>query len=149
MTARAMSCAIHAVFCGLARARGLSRFDGYHFANYGPDNGLPNTTVNSVLETRNGWYWIATDKGAARFNPSGATLPRDSQQPVNATQPLADNGPALTRFEVFPLGDNAKTNTVTALLEDSAGRLWAGTQDGLFLWDAAHSLRTRPSALPA
>src|SRR5215217_6120607 len=50
---------------------GLSRFDGYQFTNYTTDDGLADRRVNDLLETRSGIYWIATDAGLCRFNPTG------------------------------------------------------------------------------
>ena len=33
---------------------GLSRFDGYTFTTFGVDDGLPDASVNDLLETRSG-----------------------------------------------------------------------------------------------
>ena len=50
---------------------GLSRFDGYTFTNYGVEQGLPHPTINDLLETRSGVYWVATNGGGVcRLNPS-------------------------------------------------------------------------------
>src|SRR2546428_1648472 len=50
---------------------GLSRFDGYTFTNFGPDQGLPHANVTDLLETRSGEYWVGTYGGMVRFNPKG------------------------------------------------------------------------------
>jgi len=51
---------------------GLSRFDGYRFVTYTMEHGLPNPTINDLLETRDGSHWIATNGGGvSRFNPRG------------------------------------------------------------------------------
>src|SRR5207249_1264269 len=50
---------------------GISRFDGYGFATYGVDHGLPSPVVNDLLETRGGRYWVATGAGLCLFNPMG------------------------------------------------------------------------------
>jgi ligand-binding sensor domain-containing protein len=37
----------------------LSRFDGFHFTNYGRREGILNTLINDVTEDRLGRLWIA------------------------------------------------------------------------------------------
>ena len=58
-------------FLWFCTAEGLSRFDGYAFANFGTDQGLPHAHVNDLLETRGGDYWVATNAGLVRFDPKG------------------------------------------------------------------------------
>src|SRR5579864_5635257 len=92
-------------------SEGLSRFDGYEFHNYGRRNGLPHRVVNDVLETRGGELWIATAGGLCQYAPKGS-----GQQ----------------KFRVHPIGDNDRTSFINVLLEDSLGRVWCGTDAGLF-----------------
>ena len=40
----------------------------YHHVVWGPEQGLEGFSVNDILETRDGYIWIATDEGLARFN---------------------------------------------------------------------------------
>ncbi len=66
--------------------------------------GLPDDSVTAVLQTRDGYLWVGTSSGLARFDG--------------------------VRFVTMP-SRSAKTNSsicVTTLCEDSAGRLWIGTQ---------------------
>jgi ligand-binding sensor domain-containing protein/two-component sensor histidine kinase len=106
---------------------GLSRFDGVRFVTYTMADGLPHATVNGVMQTRDGTYWICTNGGGiARFSPDG--------------QP---------RFTAVAIGDSIPANRVNVLYEDRAGRLWAGTDNGLYLRDAGDEQGAfRPARLP-
>jgi signal transduction histidine kinase/ligand-binding sensor domain-containing protein len=91
---------------------GLSRFDGESFRNYGTQNGLPNASISSLLETRDGTLWIGTMDGLCRFAP---------------------DGPAERLFECRRLGSTPLASIVLALVEDrTTATIWAGTADGLF-----------------
>ncbi len=98
---------------------GLSRFDGYSFVTYDTRHGLSAPTINYLIETRAGVYWVATNGGGVcRFSPDAAgTMAQNS-------------GPLFTAYKV---GDTRVTNNVNILYEDRENRLWAGTDDGLFL----------------
>ncbi|HJQ67418.1 MAG TPA: two-component regulator propeller domain-containing protein [Blastocatellia bacterium] len=94
---------------------GVSRFDGYRFTNYGANDGLTIVSTNDLIETRRGVYWVATNGGGVcRLNP----------------RPEANS-----RFTVYRVGGEPETNRVNVLYEDRAGRLWAGTDAGLFVLD--------------
>src|SRR5437016_2094439 len=56
-------------FLWFATAEGLSRFDGYGFANQTESTGLPHRIVRQVLIGRHGNYWLATPAGLVRFRP--------------------------------------------------------------------------------
>src|SRR5580658_9467478 len=60
---------------------GLSRFDGYSFTNYGPQQGLLPNGINDLLETRTGEYWLATNGGLIRFDPASAVHKFTAFQP--------------------------------------------------------------------
>ena len=66
-------------------ADGLSRFDGYTFTNFGPDQGLPQSSVNDLLETRAGEYWVATNDGLVFFDPKGRPGRRAVDEKTAAT----------------------------------------------------------------
>ena len=73
--------------------------------------GLPDNLVTAVLQSRDGYLWVGTSGGLARFD-------------------------GVRFVPVFPVFDKTnKTIRVVALCEDSIGRLWVGTQgDGLFCY---------------
>ncbi|MCM2255449.1 MAG: PAS domain S-box protein [Vicinamibacteria bacterium] len=70
------------------------------------DQGLPNATVNAVLQTREGYLWLGTFEGLARFDG------------VRFTVFNRANTPAL------------RNNGIRALCEDREGGLWIGTNGG-------------------
>src|SRR5881396_1759174 len=70
------------------------------------ENGLPQNSVNAILQTRDGYLWIGTFGGLARFDG--------------------------VKFTVFDAGntEGLKSSRIFALCEDHAGNLWIGTENG-------------------
>ena len=100
---------------------GLSRFDGYGFTNYGKEQGLPGRIVNDFIETGDGSFWVATNEGVCRFNPD----------------PASPGGAPARRFVLYHLGTPANVDRVNVICEDHNGRIWCGTDAGLFRLDRA------------
>ena len=115
----------HSVWC--AAGRGLYRVipsgDGFRMIEV--DIGLPNQTesdriVRAVLEDEHGTLWVGAGSGLYQRRPDGQT----------------------TRVTT---SDGLPVNEVKALAIDKAGRLWAGTREGLSLLDRdAVDARRRP-----
>ncbi|HXQ71676.1 MAG TPA: two-component regulator propeller domain-containing protein, partial [Pyrinomonadaceae bacterium] len=78
----------------------------YRFDSWTTDNGLPQNSIYSIIQTRDGYLWIATFDGLVRFDG--------------------------VQFKVFNKSNTKglSTNRFTALYEDKDGTLWAGTSDG-------------------
>ncbi|MCP4675662.1 MAG: response regulator [Deltaproteobacteria bacterium] len=105
--------------------------------------GLPSDTVRSVIQTQDGYIWIGTDAGLARFNGMklsvfGTTLPellegRDIRALVEDNQGvlwIATDDGLWTRkdndFSSLPTGGK---NDITALLSNDRA-MWVGTRGG-------------------
>ncbi len=73
-------------------------------------DGLPSDRVRAVLQTREGYIWVATFNGIARFDG------------VQFQQFNDANTPEL------------RNNLVNCLFEDADGRLWAGSDTGEISW---------------
>ncbi|HEV3201929.1 MAG TPA: two-component regulator propeller domain-containing protein [Bryobacteraceae bacterium] len=116
-------------FLWFGTAEGLSRFDGYGFANQTEGTGLPHGSVRQVLIGRHGNYWLATSAGLVRFRPD---LPQSNADRMIVIRP---NGkPEAARISV--------------LLEDRGGTLWCGTEAGLYTIDDTASRTPRLAEAP-
>jgi len=95
----------------ICTSAGLSRFDGAHFQNFGVAQGLPFPSLNDLIETPEGDFWLASNGGGViRFSLSSATR----------------------RFEAFSVSSAPTSNRVNRLLRTPDGTIWAGTDGGLF-----------------
>jgi ligand-binding sensor domain-containing protein/two-component sensor histidine kinase len=106
---------------------GLSRFDGAEFVTYRTSDGLPDPWVTDLLTTRDGMYWVATNGGVATFEPLTRHLPQDGQH-------QAAQG-AGRSFSSVAFDGSSLHRQVRVLLEDRAGRVWAGGAGGLSVLD--------------
>jgi signal transduction histidine kinase/ligand-binding sensor domain-containing protein len=55
---------------------GLSRFDGSRFVTYQIGETDPPSGIESLMETRNGDYWISTTSGLYRYRSSHSSVPK-------------------------------------------------------------------------
>jgi signal transduction histidine kinase/ligand-binding sensor domain-containing protein len=78
----------------------------YRFDIWTAESGLPQNTVRDILQTRDGYLWVGTLDGLARFDG------------VHFTVFNKANSPGLT------------SNGILALYEDREGDLWVGLTDG-------------------
>jgi len=80
----------------------------FQFDSWTTENGLPQNSVNDILQTRDGYLWLATFGGLVRFDG--------------------------VRFVVFDTStDGIRSARARRLHEDAHGTLWAGTDDGMVI----------------
>jgi hypothetical protein len=83
----------------------MAQYGPYHFDHWTMENGLPQNTVNTVAQTRDGYVWVTTFDGLARFDG--------------------------VRFTVFDKGNSRgiNSNRFIQLYETADGTLLLGTED--------------------
>lgn len=89
------------------------------------DDGLPQNTVNSILQTQDGYLWIGTNGGLARFDG--------------------------IQFQIFNrrTTPELRSNQINSLYQDTHGVLWVSTAKGLVSLGGNHWSRLGvPDGLP-
>ncbi len=122
----------------------------FTFQSWRSEQGLPQDRVRALAQTSDGYLWVGTDDGVARFDgvrfvsyglpeglPSGPvrTLFGDS----HGSLWIGSVGEGLIRwqggrFTTFTMADGLPSDSISALAEDNEGRLWIGTDAGLAWW---------------
>lgn len=102
------------IFFAISLFTGVSAQNGsealYVVTLYNESNGLPTGEANEVLQTSDGYIWIGSYGGLIRYDG--------------------------TSFRNFSLGGEIASSSIRGLFEDSAGRLWIGTNDaGVFVME--------------
>ena len=113
------------------------------------DDGLPNNAVSDVRQTRDGYLWIATWAGLARFDgarftPIADDLQNDHVRVVLEAREgsmwigLSGGGVVQWRGRVVRTVETRDLRSaidVRALVEDADGRIWAATDKGVTVID--------------
>ncbi len=114
------------------------------FVNYTTDDGLSQSTVNSILQDKKGYLWFATWSGISRFDGKIFTYYTSEDGLVNngVLSMLEDNQGDLwfgtyngvsklagDTWTSFTTEDGLPGNDVWAILEDREGNIWIGTQN--------------------
>lgn len=141
----------------------------YALDRWGIEEGLPVKTVTALLQTRDGYLWVGTQEGLARFDGLRFHVfdKRNTALRVNNVETLFESrdgtlwvgtrGAGLMRYRdglltPHPLNDSLANGRISAIGEDEAGALWVSTFDaGLYRFDAGGGLRrfTTEDGLPS
>ncbi len=121
----------------------------YQHRSWQIEEGLPQNSVQAIAQTKDGYIWLATQEGLARFDGVRFTVFDNRNTPelkANNIQTLyvdragvlwiGSEGGGLTRlsgsrFTSYTTADGLADNIVESIFEDDAGYLWVGTSRGL------------------
>ena len=112
------------------------------------EQGLPQNTVPAIVQTKDGYLWVGTELGLARFDGLHFTIFDKSNTPElksNVVDALIEDhsgdlwigtaGGGLTRlrkgrFHTYTTKQGLSSDSVLSLLEDRTGAIWIGTDGG-------------------
>jgi signal transduction histidine kinase/ligand-binding sensor domain-containing protein len=111
------------------------------------EQGLPQDTIRAIAQTTDGYLWLGTDEGLARFdgydfvifNKENSALPSNSITALSAGAGgnlWIGTAEGLTcyrdkRFTTYKTKDGLPDNTITAVCQDHSGIVWSVA--GVFL----------------
>src|SRR5579864_1142385 len=148
---RAICVAVLLVIMTAAGARGQTKsIKQYVHHLWTAADGLPENAVTTVYRTRDGYLWVGTPEGLARFNGKDFKVFDQTNTPAlhsnDAGVLLEDNkeealwigsfSGGLTRYshgqwQSFTEKNGLPANYVVSLANDGQGNLWVGTAKGL------------------
>ena len=116
------------------------------------EEGLPQNSVNAILQTRDGYLWLGTFGGLARFDGVKFTIFNSGNTPGLKSNRIlslyedrsgtlwigAETGEVMTLkgavAQTFTTNDGLPGGLVWCFHEDAAGTMWIGTTKGLLQW---------------
>ncbi|GLX79892.1 hypothetical protein tinsulaeT_32320 [Thalassotalea insulae] len=105
----------HHGFMWFGSQEGLHRFDGHQFVSYHHDASVPSSlgsdVISRLLVDRNNHLWVATRGGGLNL--------------------FQENTHDFRHFTTKTLDTALTDNSVNEILEDSEGKIWVGTENGL------------------
>lgn len=99
------------IWIGLYAGGALFRYDGRQFTRFKRSEGVPAGTINGLLVDHSGRLWIASGSGGLGL--------------------VENPGSAQFRVRAYNTGNGLASNTIHCIVEDNAGRIYAGTQKGV------------------
>jgi len=121
----------------------------YVVDNWQIPEGLPQTSAQAIARTRDGYLWVGTQEGLARFDGVRFTVYDSGTEPAIPNKDICvlevdSNGRLWVgtrsgiatyengRFSSFNRIPELEHAYVRAIVEGSGGRFWVGTENGLF-----------------
>ena len=122
----------------------------YQYENWTTDDGLPQNSVLDIVQTHDGYLWIGTYSGVARFDGvrfKVYSMSTDSLLLDNAAVDIYEDslqnifvafrGGGLVRISrgtidrIWTTSDGLLSNIVWCVSEDNDGVIWVGTDEGI------------------
>jgi diguanylate cyclase (GGDEF)-like protein len=122
---------------------------GMAFASWGTEEGLPSNIALDIAQTPDGYLWLASYDGVARFDGVSFRVFNEADIPgvIRASFWRVAVDPAGTvwaaserdglarlaggRWTLYRTREGLKSDWVTAVLPDTGGVLWIGTRNGV------------------
>ncbi len=139
--------------------------DSYRVRIFTEDHGLVTNNLTALAQTPDGYLWLGSYGGLARFDGVRFTMFTRENTPIlpsNTIRSLFTDregtlwiGAAggLLRYDArgfqrVPLPEESPSERVLAIAQDSGGVLWFGTRNGVVVQDGGHLRRLAPEGPP-
>jgi ligand-binding sensor domain-containing protein/signal transduction histidine kinase len=116
------------------------------------ENGLPQNTVQAIAQTQDGYLWVGTQEGLARFDGLNFTVFDKENTPAfksNDIRFLVEDREGRLwistsyglvcrhngQFTSFTIKEGLPDNSIGPVVEDTSGNVWIGTAGGLTRFD--------------
>jgi signal transduction histidine kinase/ligand-binding sensor domain-containing protein len=137
-----------AATAGVAAAATAPSQSDYFLRVWKTDDGLPENSVTAVVQGRDGYLWLATYAGLARFDGVRFTIYNSANTPElqsdRLTSLFQDNQGDLWighergdltryhdgKFEAYNIHEAGARRKITAIRQDTAGDIWALNEEG-------------------
>jgi hypothetical protein len=144
-----------ALACFTGFAAQASASEQFRFDSWTTDNGLPQVSVNSILQTRDGFLWLTTFGGLVRYdglrfqvfntaNTKGLTTSRlmDLFEDGEGNLWITTEGQGVTRykdgaFQTYTTADGLPSNQISRIDGDAHGKPLFGFGDSRLQWTGA------------
>lgn len=129
-------------------------FDDYVISNWGLEEGLPQSSVNDIIQSKNGYIWLATFGGLVRFDGLNfTTFDRSNSKGMRSDRILhlhesTDGSIWLStedgfiryldnNFRSYVLKqDDDQIQSPLTIDEDGTGTLWLSTNSNIFKFES-------------
>ncbi len=118
---------------------------------YNNENGLPQNTIEALLQTKDGFLWIGTQNGLVRFDGINFKTFNNTNTPAfksNSVRAVIEDSRKRiligtvaglvvkknNKFRAYGYEEGLSNEVITCLQEDKDGNIWVGTIDGVFLF---------------
>ena len=136
----------------------------YVHINYKSKQGLPQDTVLSITQTKNGYLWLGDYQGVTRFDGVRFVpleMPENSDfsmRTVNSLFPDSQGNLWIATMEGlfqhsgtetirYTKKDGLNDSWIYSITEDASGNLWLGTHEGIAKWNRASFTKYLPEQL--
>ncbi len=134
-------------------AGALSAFGQFRSTQWNADSGLPQNSVRGIVQTPDGYMWIATLNGIARFDgvhftifDKSNTANISSNRFIAMAQGQGDDFWLVGedsnvvrhhegRFRTLGLSDGIRPDSVSSVTDDGKGSIWIVSDDTIYQWN--------------
>ena len=144
---------IKALFLTIFFSLCLAQSDEYVIQQWNVEDGLPQSTVRCIAQTHDGYLWVGTWNGIARFDGVRMKVFNVGNTPAlitaNTMSLYCDSKDRLWigtdagglvkykegTFTRFDSTDGFEATRILSIAEDQSGRMWFATEIGVYVYD--------------